>query len=159
MAWRGCIQTAAIYFRGDFMTAYFGGTALANLTTIVGPIAVATNTYSYNITYQCQLLWLHLIYVSDATVGTRIVHIQHLDGSSNTLCESHSAYSHPASTTTHYECFQGTYRETTPAGGSIQLPIATSWIMRPGDVLRIGDYAPAPISAGDSMIPSFGLSP
>jgi len=99
-------------------------------------------------------VFAHVVYTADATVGSRYITMQLIDGSSNVVGDWHTSAAITAGQAGyHIEFLPGTYRETAfDANHTIQTPFASGLIVPSGYTLKIFDGAA--ISAMDSMVVS-----
>lgn len=103
-----------------------------------------------------KLMWAHMRYTSDATVGNRQIRLQVLDDTGASRFDTHAGAVQAASLDYHYEFMQGIYRETSFVDNAIQVPIPECLYLLPGWTLKI--YDATGVSATDDMIVSIQYS-
>ena len=113
---------------------------------------VATNTFSYAPVADKQLIYAHVVYAANATVGNRAIVLQLINGSAQVVGDWHtSAYITAGQTGRHVEFLPGTYREAAfDAVNTIQTPFPVGLIVPNGYTLKIFDANN--VSASDSMV-------
>lgn len=101
-----------------------------------------------------KLNFLHVILVTTATVGNRIITLEIDDADGNNLIDLYAGAVQAASLTRHYDFIQGIYRETSFVNGELHVPIPQDCYLGPGYTLRVYDSA-AIAAAADDMTVSF----
>lgn len=101
-----------------------------------------------------KLNFAHIILVSSADVGNRVISIDILDADGNLMLDLFSPVVQAASGTRHYAFFQGIYRETAFAADSIQIPIPKDLWLKAGYTIKAWDRA-AIAAAADDMTVAF----
>lgn len=115
--------------------------------------AVATNTYIYTSAAgkPFQVIFAHIIYTADATVGNRTVVMELVNAAGEVVGDWHTTPYVTASQTRHIEYMPGTFREATfDAEGTVQTPFANGLTVPVGYSLVIRDDSN--VSASDTMI-------
>lgn len=127
---------------------------VGNSTPAVSYNSVTTNTFSYAPTADKQLIYAHVVYTADATVGNREIVLELVNPSSQVVGDWHtSAYITANQSGYHVEFLPGTYRETTfDAAHTIQTPFAAGLMIPSGYTLKVLDANN--VSAADTMIVS-----
>lgn len=119
----------------------------------VEQVAVATNTYTYVANATFTLIFAHVTYVSDATVGARWVRMGLLDESAALVMDTHAGVKQNANLTRHYHFMTGASRETAFNDDELIIPFSIGMIVPVNYSLVFSDIAG--ISPTDSMTVSF----
>jgi hypothetical protein len=104
-----------------------------------------------------RLDWLHVLYVSTATVGNRQLEVKITDASDVLRIDFHAGTTQAASLTRHYVFQPGIFRETAFVDNEIQIAIPMNMILPAGWKIRIYDSA-AVDAAADDMTVSFQVT-
>lgn len=100
-----------------------------------------------------EILQVHVVLTSTATVGNRqlVMHIQ--DDTDTIVADYHAGAVQAASLERHYAFAQGVYRETSFVDGSIQVPFPVEGtVLLPGWDLRIYDSGAVDAAADDMTV-------
>lgn len=100
----------------------------------------------------CQILNVHVVFTSTATVGNRRVKLIVQDSSDVLVNDIHAGAVQAASLTYHYNFMRGVYRETTVIDSELQVPMPEGICLLPGWDLRILDGATIDVAADDMVI-------
>lgn len=96
--------------------------------------------------------WLHVTYVSTATVGNRQIVLRLYDSANVLRGDWHAGAVQAASLTRHYAFQPGIYRETAFVDGDIQVAIPDKLVIPPRWYLRILDTAAVDAAADDMTL-------
>lgn len=99
-----------------------------------------------------KLNFAHVLYVSSADAGNRIVTVEIDDADGNNLIDLVAGAVQAASTTVHYGFLQGIYRETSVVNGELQVPMPEDCYLGPGYTIRFYDSAAIAASADDMTV-------
>jgi len=116
--------------------------------------SVATNIFTFDIGLAFKLMYAHVTYTSDATVGNRNLRAAVQNAASQTILDMHTGVNQAASNTNHYVFMQGLYRETSFTGSELRLPLPKELYFPAGAKLVIDDESA--VSASDSMVVGLG---
>ena len=112
--------------------------------------SVSTNTSTKIFPATRELLFIHVIFTSDATAGNRQLEMELLDPSGNVIMDMHAGVTQAASLTRHYEFIPGIFRETAFIDGTINVPLPTGMAVPGGYSVRVKDNAN--VSVSDTMV-------
>ena len=97
-----------------------------------------------------ELIFAHMLYTSDATVGNRFLTMSLLDSGSNIVGSWGVGAAITASLAARQiEYMSGIFRETAFVNGEIEAPFPTGLLLPSGFILKF--YDEAAVAAGDSM--------
>jgi hypothetical protein len=99
-----------------------------------------------------EILSVHVVLTSTATVGNRQVIIAIRDENDVLVADFHAGAVQAASLTRHYTCGQGVYRETSFIDGSIHMPMPKDMYLLPGWDLRVYDSGAIDAAADDMTV-------
>lgn len=99
-----------------------------------------------------RLLWLHVDFVSSATVGNRRVTLELLDENDAEILHLPAGAVQAASNSYHYTFGGGDYRETTVIGDGLLVSVPREFIIFPGWKLRVRDLADVDGAADDMEV-------
>lgn len=100
-----------------------------------------------------EILHVHVVLVSTATVGNRQLIMSIQDDTDTLVTDFHAGATQAASLTRHYGFAQGVYRETSFVDGSIQIPFPTEGtVLLPGWDLRVYDSGAIDAAADDMTV-------
>jgi hypothetical protein len=118
----------------------------------MGVATVSSNTWTSDVFRdQIRLLWAHVEYTADATVGNRWISLELLDSSGTVMVDTHSGAAQTAGQVRDHEFFPGIFRETSYINNhSINVPIPAKLIIPANHRLKILDDTN--VSTGDSMV-------
>jgi len=133
---------------------------ISNAVVIVPPIVsifdAAANDSDKSFVVEGNELWklnfVHVIYVSSADVGNRIVTIQVIDEDSNVIIDFVAGAVQAAGVTVHYKFMQGLLRETSVVNGEIIAALAADTYLKAGYTLRVFDSAAIAAAADDMTV-------
>lgn len=109
-----------------------------------------TNTGTITFNHAVVIIGMHVTYTSDATVGNRVLKLSINDLSAVKIMDSYAGLVQAASLVRSYEFVNGVHRETAFINGSVQVPIATGFVIPAGGSIIVNDASA--ISATDSYI-------
>lgn len=99
-----------------------------------------------------QLDWLHVTFVSTATVGNRQILLSLYDNADVLQADWHAGAVQAASLTRHYMFQPGIYRETAFVNGEIQVSIPRKLVIPSGWYLRVYDSGAIAAAADDMTV-------
>jgi hypothetical protein len=108
-----------------------------------------------------RLDWLHVLYVSTATVGNRQIEVKITDASDVLRIDFHAGTTQAASLTRHYAFQPGIFRETAFVDNEIQIAIPMNMILPAGWKIVVYDSASSGAGidpAADDMTVSFQVT-
>lgn len=109
-----------------------------------------TGTLAASTTLTRQVLWVHVIYTADATVGNRWIVLALKNASGTIVGDWHAGAAITASQADqHIEFLPGIYRETSFINSTIQVPFPAALTIPIGYTLTISDSSA--VSASDSF--------
>jgi hypothetical protein len=101
---------------------------------------------------QWEFLHAHVILVSSATAGNRLLALSITDASGNLRMDVVAGAVQAESLTRHYALMKGIYRETSFVNDEIQMPIPESLFIHAGGVIRVYDSAAIDPTADDMTV-------
>lgn len=122
---------------------------------IVNYIETVTNanTWSKKFDRNSKIIFVHVDYTSDATVGNRQLRLSLINNSGTLVFDAHAGAVQAASLNYHYSFSQGVFRETSFVDSQIQSPIPMGIMIPAGYTLQIADSAD--VAATDDFVISY----